>query len=106
MRAKLPEPHPLTAQDEAAYFEDRQEPTQDDAFVESVRELLQQWPRTRFAAQGMRWKDAVLDVALQALVDDPTFRKRSGELNIHQLATRLGVDHKTTKLRLKELGLS
>ena len=74
--------------------------------METIRELLRQWPRTRFAAQGMRWKDAVLDVALRELVRDATFRKRSGELNIHQLATLLGVDHKTTKLRLSALGLS
>jgi len=99
LQTQIPEPHPLTLKEISNYFTENREPTQDEYFLETVHELLQQWPQTSFAKRGEKWRDAVLNVALKELVERPEYKKKSGELNIHKLATLLGVDHKTIKSR-------
>jgi len=97
---------PLSQKDIAAYFEENKEPTQDERFIESLRELLQQWPQTQFAANGAKWRDTVLDIAIGELAQIADYRKKNGGLNIYKICIQLGVDHKTIKSRVSTLGLT
>ncbi|MCH2269047.1 MAG: sigma 54-interacting transcriptional regulator [SAR324 cluster bacterium] len=99
LQSQMPQSHALTQKEISNYFAENREPTQDEFFVDTVQELLQQWPQTSFAKRGEKWRDALLDVALKGLAERPEYKKKSGELNIHKLATILGVDHKTIKSR-------
>ncbi|HBL55116.1 MAG TPA: hypothetical protein DDZ36_04300, partial [Deltaproteobacteria bacterium] len=99
LQSQMPQSHALTQKEISNYFAENREPTQDEFFVDTVQELLQQWPQTSFAKRGEKWRDALLDVALKELAERPEYKKKSGELNIHKLATILGVDHKTIKSR-------
>ena len=67
------------------YFKENKEPTQDERFIESLRELLQQWPQTQFAANGAKWRDTVLDIAIGELAQIADYRKKKGGLNIYKI---------------------
>ena len=95
-----PPAHALTISEVSKYFEKNQEPTQDDAFAESIRQSLLLWPNTSFAENGDKLKESFMEVAVEKLTERPDYRKKDGELNIHKISKMLGIDPKTVKDRL------
>ena len=98
--SRKPDKHNLTEEEINKYFNEHKEPTKDDEFAKTVLETLTQWPETIFSRRGEKWKDKVLDIALNELARNPEYKKKNGDLNIKKLVTLLGVDHKTIKSRL------
>ena len=72
----MPQSHALPQKEISNYFAENREPTQDEFFVDTVQELLQQWPQTSFAKRGEKWRDALLDVALKELAERPGIQKK------------------------------
>ena len=100
IKSRDPEVHALTSSEVEKYFKKYPEPTQDDAFAESIMQSLLLWPNTSFAESGGKFKECFLEVAVDKLKELPEFRKKDGALNIHRISKMLGIDPKTVKDRI------
>jgi len=95
-----PPAHVLSISEVSKFFENNKEPTQDDEFVETIRQSLLIWPNTSFSENGDKLKDSFLEVAVEKLSERPDFRKKDGKLNIRKISKMLGIDPKTVKDRI------
>jgi len=100
IKSRDPEVHAITSSEVEKYFKKHSEPTQDDAFAETIRQSLLLWPNTTFAEKGEMWKKAFVGVAVEELSARPDYTKKGGDLNIHKISKMLGIDPKTIKDRL------
>jgi len=95
-----PPAHALSISEISKFFEKNKEPTQDDEFIESIRQSLLIWPNTSFAENGDKLKESFLEVAVDKLSERPDFKKKDGEINIFKISKMLGIDPKTVKDRI------
>ena len=95
-----PPVHVLSISEVSKFFENNREQTQDDEFVEVIRQSLLIWPNTSCAENGDKLKESFLEVAVEKLSERPDYRKKDGKLNIHKLSKMLGIDPKTVKDRI------
>ena len=100
---ELIKPMKLGPKEVETYFKNSQEPGKDKDFFKLVKNLLDLWPETTYAAKGEKWKDSVLNIALKQLTQNKEYLKSNGEININSLKSLLGIDYKTIKNRLKSL---
>lgn len=102
LREKKPR---LVIEDIENHFQQYPEPTSDDEFDTLVERLFKLFPGTAMADLGYKWKDAVIDAALKRLILDKSYRKKTGDLNIKQIATNIGIDNKTVIKKIGEFDL-
>jgi DNA-binding NtrC family response regulator len=67
-----------------------------------VRQLLEAWPNS--PQSPLKWKDAMIDLAIRNLVESSRYRKKNGKPHLQAIADRLGLDVATVRRRLEDPG--
>jgi len=97
IQSSQPESHELTIEEINDYFEEFSEPTQTDEFVALIHHLIKIWPHTVYADKNLKFNDVFRETSLKKIASDPSFKKKSGDLNVNQISKLLGIDGKTIK---------
>ncbi|MBF0239933.1 MAG: sigma-54-dependent Fis family transcriptional regulator [SAR324 cluster bacterium] len=95
----------LTPQEIQRYFRQNPENSRDQEFDTLLRQILRLWPHTHLAQQGRKWKEVLLEESLRHLGRMEEYQKPGGFPHITKLARQLGMDDKTIRSKLEELGM-